>query len=123
MLGGKTIQEIGLLSKAYLGEAAQEWGLFALFLLVSLASFGLGRLSVLVEAKPLISVSQAASGAIPALSKGGYYVGSWSGRIYYFPWCAGAEKIAPAKQRWFQSEQDARAAGYQPAKNCRGLAE
>lgn len=117
----RTIQEFLAKGKAPLGQGVREWGLFGLIFLVSVASFGLGRLSVLVEAKPLISVSEAASGAIPALAKGGYYVASRTGSTYYFPWCAGAEKIAPANERWFKTEAEAKAAGYRPAKNCKGL--
>ena len=121
-MGSGNIHEFGRFCKPYVDEAIASWGLIILIILVGLASFGLGRLSALVEAKPLISVSEAASAGVLALSGGGYYVASKSGSTYYFPWCTGAQKIAAQNQRWFQSEADAKAAGYKPAKNCKGLA-
>ncbi|MHB1086187.1 MAG: Ada metal-binding domain-containing protein [Minisyncoccota bacterium] len=108
--------------KAILDLGVGEWGLFLALTLVVLASFGLGRLSALVDAKPLIELHTASLVAGQGMAVGGQYVASRSGSTYYFPWCSGALKIAPANERWFASEQAAKAAGYRPAKNCNGLA-
>lgn len=120
MRGSETIQELGVKGKAAVLQGIGEWGLFALITLAILASFGLGRLSVLIEAKPLVEVRQAALPAA-AVAPGGMYVASRNGSTYYFPWCAGAERIAQHNQRWFSSETDAQKAGFRPAKNCKGL--
>lgn len=110
--------------KGYADDAIGEWGLFALVLLVGLGSFGLGRLSALYEAKPLIGISQASAAAIsPILAPGGQFVASRTGEVYYYPWCAGALKIKPENQRWFATETAAQKAGYRAAKNCKGLTE
>lgn len=91
-------------------------------LLVALASFGLGRLSVLETVRPPISIMNAPALAEPrGMHTGGLIVASRTGGAYHFPWCASAANIAPQNKIWFASEEKARAAGYSPAKNCKGL--
>lgn len=121
MRGSETIQELGAKGKAAISQGVGEWGLFALITLGLLASFGLGRLSALVEARPLVEVHTAAVAAAGAVAPGGLYVASRNGSTYYFPWCAGAERIASQNERWFRSEEEAQKAGFRPAKNCKGL--
>ena len=117
------IQEMGLEIKNVAADAIDEWGLITIVFLVALASFGLGRLSALEDARPPVSIVQTPSAAKPAtLFMGGLILASRTGNAYYYPWCAGAGKIAPSNQVWFPSEDAARAAGYAPAKNCKGLA-
>jgi len=118
---GARIQHISAKIKPLLGALAGEWGLFGLILLTALGSFGLGRLSALIEARPLVSIQEAAAADLPAMAPGGLLVASRTGSVYYYPWCSGAAKITAANQRWFQSESAAKAAGYSPAKNCKGL--
>ncbi len=117
------IQDIGLKIKAS-GEAfLAEWGLMILVFLLAIVSFGLGRLSALEEAKPPVSVGNAAVEVqARPMTVGGLVVASRSGSVYYFPWCAGALKIAPQNERWFDTEAAAQRAGYAPAKTCKGLA-
>lgn len=99
-----------------------EWGLIIIVFLLGLISFGLGRLSALEDAKPPVVIGTAPARTEPANRFiGGLIVASRSGSAYYFPWCAGAGKIVPSKQVWFESEEAARAAGYKPAKACKGL--
>lgn len=100
-----------------------EWGLIVVVFLLAVVSFGLGRLSALEEVRPPVSIGQAEASPKPeALFIGGLVVASRSGSVYYFPWCSGAQKIAPTNQRWFEGEAQARQAGYSPAKGCKGLA-
>lgn len=100
----------------------EEWGLVAIVFLMALASFGLGRLSVLESVRPPVSITSAPTIAEPrGMNIGGLIVASRTGSAYYFPWCASAAKIAPQNQVWFASEEKARQAGYAPAKNCKGL--
>ena len=116
------IQEIGQKIKNVLEDVLGEWGLIIIVFLVALISFGLGRLSALQQSRAPISVTQAPFEVRPrAMTPGGLILGSKSGTTYHFPWCPGAAKIAPQNQRWFQSEKEARNAGYAPAKNCKGL--
>src|SRR3989344_2369822 len=56
-----------------------------------------------------------------SLAPGGKLVASKNGTKYYFPWCGGASNIAEKNKIWFSSEVEARAKGYQPAANCKGL--
>ncbi|RJQ35231.1 hypothetical protein C4568_01265 [Candidatus Parcubacteria bacterium] len=108
--------------KGVLDQGLSEWGIFAIVVLVGLISFGLGRLSALEEARPPVSVSMAAAVAAPApVAPGGLVVASRGGSSYYYPWCGGAQNIAEGNKVWFDSEKEAEAAGYVPAKNCKGL--
>ena len=119
-----SIQEIGSKIKNWADVAIGDWGLIAIIFLLSLASFGLGRLSVLESVKPPVSITNAPTIAEPrGMNIGGLIVASRTGSAYYFPWCASAAKIAPQNQVWFANEEKARSAGYAPAKNCRGLVQ
>lgn len=55
---------------------------------------------------------------IPA---GGQYVSSKTGTRYYLPWCSGAKQIKEENKVWFATKEAAEAAGYTPAKNCKGI--
>ncbi len=117
-----SIQEFGLKIKNWVGERVAEWGLIAIVLLLGLSSFGLGRLSALEEVRPAVSIRAAdQAAALRPIAIGGLVVASRSGSAYHFPWCPGAETMAERNKVWFKSEEAARAAGYAPAKNCKGL--
>ena len=119
----KSIQEAWLKIKNWADIAIGDWGLIVIVFLVALASFGLGRLSVLESVRAPVSITEAPTIAEPrGMNIGGLIVASRTGSAYYFPWCASATKIAPQNQVWFASETAARNAGYAPAKNCKGLA-
>jgi len=116
-----------------------------LLFLVSAASFGFGRLSVIDPAsdkKPLISgenspaaalitalpTEQASTSATSVVAKTEssatektIVVGSKSGTKYHLPDCPGAKRIKPANLITFESIEAAKAAGYSPASNCKGL--
>lgn len=116
------IPELWLKSKQLSEDLLAEWGTIALVVVTCLGAFGLGRLSALVEARPLVELRHAPEMAAPAaLNLGGQLVASKYGSYYYYPWCSGAAKIAQANQRWFPDTASAEAAGYRPAKNCKGL--
>src|SRR5438105_3726447 len=118
--GMQTIQEYWLKIKAIVDTLLAEWGMFAIIVLAVVGSFGLGRLSILIVSKPPVSISQAAAAvADEPMNPGGYYVGSKTGTTYYFPWCIAAQKIPVTQERWFVSENEAKRAGYYPAKNCK----
>jgi hypothetical protein len=46
---------------------------------------------------------------------------SKSGKKYYFPWCGTIKRIKPENQVHFPSIEAARAAGFLPGGNCKGL--
>lgn len=120
---------------------AFDIALVAVLLLVAAASFGLGRLSVAVPAEgntgvlvcknglPLATeavtgqvagVIGAIAGTEPAQDEGGY-VASKNGSVYHLPWCSGAQRINDENKVYFGSKAAAEAAGYRPAKNCKGI--
>ena len=127
----------------FLEVSADKYYTAAIILLVGFSSFGLGRLSTVseggepviiekndqslstkVETNPIPGSVQSASVAqsIPAvLPSGGKLVASKNGTKYYFPWCGGVSKIAETNKVWFNSVDEARAKGYEPAANCKGL--
>lgn len=121
-----------------------------LLILISVVSFGLGRMSVgegsgvgvpvssrvqlLSTSTMLVPKSLSSSTAVgvenvaavitaPA-SKSvitGPYVGSKSGSKYYLTTCSGAKRIKDVNKVFFATIHDAVAAGYSPATNCPGL--
>jgi hypothetical protein len=116
------IQEFLNRCKVSLGDGIGEWGLIIVVFLVGFCAFGLGRLSALESAQPPVSVMTGPTLAKPqGMYVGGLYVASRTGSVYYYPWCTGGGNIAPDRQIWFQTTDAARAAGYLPAKNCKGL--
>ena len=115
---------------------AQDAGLVVAVVLLGILTFGLGRLSVLSEEKtpvalcatPIMVDGGITATPAPARTSGvstpetqGTYVASKSGAAYHFPWCSGAQRIKEENKIWFMSKEDAEAAGYRPASNCKGL--
>lgn len=102
-------------------------------ILVAFLSFGLGRLSKIEENKVPITIESVGAGVIgtqntdnnPQLggetSKLGVIVASKNGTKYHFPWCSGAMRMKDENKIWFESEDEAKSAGYSPASNCKGL--
>ena len=96
--------------------------------LVAAASFGVGRLAALNAGRarmrveipaPISTVQLGAAGE--AIKGQEPYVASRNGNRYYFPWCAGVERIKEDNKVWFATKEDAEAAGYTKAQNCKGL--
>lgn len=120
---------------------AFDIAIVGVLVLVALASFGLGRLSVAVPAEgragvlvcknglPLAVEAQTGQmagviGAVPdtePTQSEGEYVASKNGSVYHLPWCSGAQRIAEENKVYFGSKAEAEAAGYRPAKNCKGI--
>ncbi len=148
--GGHTIKMLtDLLEKVkvWLKENQKDLYLTALVFLVSVASFGLGRLSAIWPEKEPIRIDQVGEigesfQPAPELDKTGTknnstkrsdspvssnspfrsnYVASRNGSAYHYPWCPSAKKIKEENRIWFQTEEEARKAGYKPAGNCPGL--
>lgn len=105
-------------------------------ILVGTASFGLGRLSKVVGDREPTSVVLPAANSNPEVptvlgasmtnspatpSAKGNYVASKSGTKYHLPWCSSAQTIKEENKIWFQTKQEAEAAGYTPAANCKGI--
>jgi hypothetical protein len=119
-------------------------------MLVAISSFLLGRISGLEDKKVPVRVINAntenirnldgqqkintetardgASVVIPVVNKENsnqnsneVVVGSKNGTKYHYPWCSGAKQIAEKNLITFNSIEEARAKGYTPASNCKGL--
>jgi len=115
---------------------AQDAGLIVAVVFLGILTFGLGRLSALSEQKTPVALCATAGtlgGGLPAAPAAagisganaprtqGSYVASKSGAAYHYPWCSGAQRIKEENKIWFTSKEDAEAAGYRPASNCKGL--
>ncbi|MCR4283830.1 MAG: hypothetical protein NUV64_00725 [Parcubacteria group bacterium] len=102
-------------------------------ILVAFLSFGLGRLSKIKESKTPITIENMQASILSAqnmsnnsqlggsTAKLGVIVASKNGTKYHFPWCSGALRIKDENKIWFESEDEAKKAGYGPASNCKGL--
>ena len=113
--------------------------LIIIIVLVGAASFGLGRLSVIDEEREPVTIESSrettaveqGAAVLPAIQSrdssastevaAGQYVASKNSDKYHFPWCSGAQRIKEENKVWFQSREEALAAGYTPASNCKGL--
>lgn len=108
-----------------------------LIIVVSVASFVLGRFSVTSTHETTVTsgvVLQSATSAatiestarsdgevknVPHQEKG--YVASKSGTKYHLPWCGSAKRIKEENRIWFATKEEAEAAGYTPASTCKGM--
>ena len=125
-MSGVSISDFIAQCKTRLEQWLLEWGIAIIVILVAGISFGLGRLSATEDRAPVVATqtivaSSSDEQSIPARNAGGDYVAARTGKVYYFPWCAAASHIAEANKIWFKTEIAAKAAGYTPAKNCKGL--
>lgn len=119
---------------------ARDIGLVSAIVFLGALSFGLGRLSAYGQTGPQVTLCGTAPLApttitanvlqgiqpapIPATSNptnAGTYVASKNGSAYHFPWCSGAQRIREENKIWFATKEEAEAAGYRPASNCKGL--
>jgi hypothetical protein len=113
------IQEITQKIKGLL--AAPELFPVLLVLLVGVTSFGLGRLAergggvVFEDTAHRVAIREA------VLPQAQGYVASQGGSKYHLPWCAGADRILEENRVWFETKEEAEAAGYEPAANCSGI--
>ena len=46
------------------------------------------------------------------------YIGSINSDVYHYPWCICAQQILPENEVWFDSAEEAQAAGYRPCEVC-----
>ncbi len=134
-----SIQGLSLKFKGHLQNT--EVQLAILIIVVSLASFTLGRLSM-VENTPqsqgitqVSNVNMAAPAPLvvvekveektetlqPTQNEAKNYVGSKNGTKYHLPWCGSAKQIKEENKVWFSSKEEAEAQGYTPASNCKGI--
>lgn len=121
----------------YLGDSIpQELFVAFIIILVGFGSFGLGRISsdgvkrdgvkivmpnINTGANTQTATLNMVTGESVAIYESGEVVASKSGSKYHFPWCSGAKRIKEENKIKFPSIKDARTAGYEPAKNCKGL--
>ncbi len=105
--------------KSFIGRIPRDVLILAIVVLASFLSFGLGYLAGLdagqesgisLETSPLVATSMM-----------GQVIASKAGTKYHLPWCSGGERISDTNKVWFASASLARAAGYAPAENCKGL--
>jgi len=97
--------------------------------LVAGFAFGLGRLSKITESKPPLVIEQApgavsvvlGTSTVKSQATTGKFVASRSGEKFHYPWCPGAKRISDINKVWFNTTEEAIAAGYEPAANCPGL--
>lgn len=116
-------------------NAGSDVAVTLIVILVGTGSFGLGRLSVSSTLKEPIQIIEpaslgaeaagetrlAVSGQTASVAGSESVVASKTGSKYHFPWCPGASQISEANKVQFTTAEAARAAGYLPAANCKGL--
>ena len=94
--------------------------IIGIIIAASACSFGLGFMGGLeARAYDAVTTEGPAPEAIAEGAQTGQVVASKSGSKYYYPSCAGASRISPANKIWFSTEDEAAAAGYSLATNCK----
>ena len=120
----------------WLKENQADLALIGGFILIALISFGAGYLSapqivrnpVMIDEPNASSTSAnffsepAAIGNALQQNEKGLFVASRGGTKYHWPWCSYAKNIKPENQIWFNSESEAKAAGYAPCACIKNLA-
>ncbi|HEX2792747.1 MAG TPA: hypothetical protein VHO23_03475 [Candidatus Paceibacterota bacterium] len=114
--------------------------LIAVFILATVAAFGLGMLAgremgregdggiwiedlqAGAEGQPAAAANALAPAPVlpdaPRAATEGRYVASKSGTKYYLPWCGTVSRIKEENKVWFATKEEAAARGYEPAANC-----
>ncbi len=114
-----TIAAIIEKSNAYLGRISRDVRIVVVLLSAMILSFVLGYASGFSSGKE----TGAALQFEPEATSTGtlFVVASAGGTKYYYPWCAGADRIGIANKVWFATPEAAEAHGYERAANCDGL--
>lgn len=100
-------------------EIKKEYFIIAILILVSVASFGLGRMSALENIQ-----SEEVEFIIPKLSeidtssKGLNYFASINGTRYYPRGCKAGNRIKVENRMYFKTVSDAEKTGFSRAANC-----
>lgn len=123
-----SIPELGGTFKERLAEAVRsDIGLIVALLAVGLVSFFCGYMAARAPAERPTPVGQGSLGAAAVtspsepLAASEEVVASKKGTTYHLPWCSGAKSIKEENRITFESPAAAKAAGYRPAGNCKGL--
>ncbi|OHA98565.1 MAG: hypothetical protein A3E02_00130 [Candidatus Zambryskibacteria bacterium RIFCSPHIGHO2_12_FULL_38_34] len=108
-----------------------KYFVLVVIILLSIIAYSLGRISGLENKRPEVKIISENLGEVKGVSSAEQapsttnssevVVGSKNSNKYHYPWCAGAKQISPQNLITFNSIGGARAAGYTPASNCKGL--
>ena len=125
-----SIQDISKKLKAFISDDGYFYTV--LIIVISLLSFGLGRMSVQEpvhqqQSQIVLTEQSATVGSItptstPTTTKTETiqnFVASKKGTKYHLPTCPGAKQMSEKNKIYFSSEEEAKAAGYTRAKNCK----
>lgn len=116
-----SLKQAGDWLKASQGDIAIVIG----FILIALISFGAGRLTapqtvrnpiIFEEPSPSPSGQIQNQGAVadPFRGEKGMFVASKSGKKFHWPWCSYGKNIKESNHVWFETESQAKAAGFSP---------
>jgi len=114
-----TIADTRLKCKTIVASVPRDVLIICILIVACLASFVLGYLAG-KDAWQALNGQGSESRTIP-LNTPEVVVASRAGTKYYLPTCAGVDKISDDNKVWFATAELARAQGYEPASNCKGL--
>ncbi|MFA5933744.1 MAG: hypothetical protein WC795_00760 [Candidatus Paceibacterota bacterium] len=117
---------------------AHDWYVMAIIVIVSCASFGLGRLSIIEGRREPVTIEDNSNlSSLKGISNNSALtlnavepafatnhltakiLASKNGKKYYFSWCSGAKNIKEANRVYFSSEGEAEQAGYLKSVTCK----
>lgn len=92
-----------------------------LVILAGIIGFILGQLSILSEQTHQSRVVYENQEGSEDPSFKGQIVASKTGSKYHYVWCSGSSLIKEENKIYFKDIEEAKARGYTPANNCKGL--
>lgn len=117
--------------KQYIQDRASDLFIILVIFLVALISFGIGRITASNnEPIQINNLEKTSQENLKSLEKErvseqtdyrGKVVASKNSDKYHLPDCPGAKQISEQNKIWFNSIEEAKRAGYEPAGNCPGL--
>ncbi len=120
----KGVGWLGISVSDWFIERQKDLLIIAVIVFLPVLIYGLWFLASLEAAKTPMEVKDLGQddfGSTQPYLEQGKYVASRSGTKYHLPWCSGAKRIKEGNKVWFNSENEARAAGFAPASNCPGI--
>ncbi len=126
------IKHFALKIKTFANERRRMLLMVLFVFIISLISFGLGRLSIVAQPESLViengvptlsdvskimTTGGAQSIGLPT-AQSGNFVASKNSTYYYLPTCATAKRIKDENKVWFQTEQEAQGLGFTRGSGC-----
>lgn len=94
---------------------------FVIAILIALVGFGAFALGWIARGQHITQPVAVEEIPFSNAETANLFVGSSESDKYHYRWCSGGQRISPENKLYFDTKEQAREAGYEPAQNCPGL--